>query len=163
MSHLQPCCETLTLRHAWLRLRDKRMTAGRINQVHCDHFSVHACKRESRERERERERGQREGGREGGADDPRRQRRKKRHVQNMCPACTGTGSQSGILSPSGRKNKKRHPGRPPENEGGGGGEEEGEREKERKKHRNPERKTTPEKNPAAFSDQNQSKTQYPNY
>ena len=59
MSHLQPCRETLTLRHAWLNLWDKHIITGRINQVHCglckaaptaDAQCVHA----QRERERER-------------------------------------------------------------------------------------------------------------
>ena len=33
MSHPQFYCKIFTLRHAWLNLRDKHMTTGRINQV----------------------------------------------------------------------------------------------------------------------------------
>ena len=120
---LQPCGETLTLQHARLNLRDKHTTTGRINQVHCDLCKTSLCmlaKRDSeRERERKRERaerGRKRGGGGGGGDRPGQKEEKEktwRHV--CCPACTGTGCQSGVLSPGqNRRRRKKHPSRPPE-------------------------------------------------
>ena len=127
MSHLQPCCETLTLRHTWLSLRDKRMTAGRINQVHC------ACLQERRERERERA----EGEEKGGNGDRPGQREERRHVLAWTPACTGTGSPALSCRTRGRRTRKgTQPGHQKE---GGEGEEEGGRERA-KTHRSPEKR-----------------------
>ena len=159
---MQPCCEALTLRHAWLNL-----------------ISVHA----SEERERERERGRKREEKRGGAADPGRQRRKKRHVLNMCPACTCTGSPAQSCRTRG---KKRRRGTQAGRQKGGGGGGEGRREraekpgprkrndpnektrgvlrpKSRQKHYTPTREPSPEKRtniPPKFSPQN-SVNRYP--
>ena len=132
--HLQPCCEALTLRHAWLSL-----------------ISVHA----SNERERERER-QKEGGREGAAD-PGRQRRKRRHVLNMCPACTYTGSPAQSCRTRGKKRRK---GTQAGRQKGGGGGEEGRRERA-EKPRTPKEKRPQRTNPRRSPTKIKTKTLYP--
>ena len=144
---MQPCCETLTLRHAWLSLRDKRVAAGRINQVQLLRV---LAKRERREREREREGRRREEERGRGAADPGRKGRKKRHVQKHLPGLYRY-RMSGRCPVAKRKQGGEREPRPATRRGGGRGEEEEERERA-KKNTGAQKKTTPEKNPAAFSD-----------
>ena len=106
------------------------MTAGRINQGPCNHYTVHASEREREEgRKREDERG---GGRPTRAE--RGEKKRREHEQPWCSSLPSL-RKSGVLQPNHAKEEKRHPGRPPERKeekGEGGG-----RERERPKKRNP--------------------------
>ena len=134
--HLQPCCEALTLRHAWLNL-----------------ISVQASK--ERERERERERGRKREEERGGR--PTRADRGER--KDLCKTCARPVHVPEVRrSPAGRADRRKE--EAPKPAARKEEEEKKEGEKERK-NQDPERETTPTKKPAAFSDQNQDKNTIP--
>ena len=128
MLHMQPCCETLTLRQAWLNLCDSRMTLA--GSTRCTECML------ERERERERRERKKERKKEQGRGEPTRGERKKEETTSKkasakpdlprrCEMVLATGAQ---------KREKETPGRPQERKG----EEEGGGERERTPKQRPQ-------------------------
>ena len=135
MGHLQPCCETITLRHAWLNRRD-------------------LCACSERERERKAERGRKRGGWR-----PTRAERERETDMTTCMLQLRPVHVPEVRrSPAGRADRRKE--EAPKPAARKEEEEKKEGEKERK-NQDPERETTPTKKPAAFSDQNQDKNTLP--
>ena len=141
--HLQPCCETLT--------RDTRGLSKSLCML---------AKRE-REREREKEREAERGRKRGGWRPTWAERERQTWQHACCPACTGTGCRSGVLSPGQTEEEKRHPNRPPDRKRRKG------RGKERKsgktrtpKEKRPQRKT-PRRSPTKVKTKHYTPTRKP--